>query len=83
MCQELQAGRWTEAGEREKYQELNTLIAHLDIPVTFAALGASNAYQFHGELPRGREALLAALDGIIRRESEERLRSYRAALPHF
>ena len=82
LYQELQAGRWTEAGEREKYQELNTLIAHLDIPVTFAALGASNAYQFQGELPGDREALLSALDRIIRREPEERLRTYRTTLPH-
>ena len=82
LYQELQAGRWTEAGEREKYQELNTLIAHLDIPVAFAALGASNAYQFQGRLPEDREALLSALDRIIRRESEDRLRSYRTALPH-
>ena len=82
LYQEIQAGAWTEAGELEKFQELKTLVSRLDIPVTFAALGASNAYQFHGELPRDREALLAALDGIIRRESEERLRSYRAALPH-
>ena len=82
LYQELQAGRWTEAGEREKYQELNTLIAHLDIPVTFAALGASNAYQFQGRLPEDREALLSALDRIIRREPEERLRTYRTTLPH-
>ena len=33
-------------------------------------------------LPEEREALLSALDGIIRRESEDRLRSYRTALPH-
>ncbi len=82
LYQEIQAGSWTEAGEVEKYGELKTLVSHLDIPVTFAALGASNAYQFQGRLPEDREALLSALDGIIRRESEDRLRSYRTALPH-
>ena len=66
----------------EKYEELKTLVSHLTIPVTFAALGASNAYQFQGELPGDREALLSALDRIIRRESEDRLRSYRTNLPH-
>lgn len=82
LYREIQAGNWREAGEVEKYGELKTLVSHLDIPVTFAALGASNAYQFQGRLPEEREALLAALDGIIRRESEDRLRSYRTTLPH-
>lgn len=82
LYREIQAGSWTEAGEVEKYEELKILVSHLDIPVTFAALGASNAYQFQGRLPEDREALLSALDGIIRRESEDRLRSYRTALPH-
>ncbi|MEY8402072.1 radical SAM protein [Oscillospiraceae bacterium 44-34] len=82
LYQEIQAGNWTEAGEVEKYEELKTLVSHLTIPVTFAALGSSNAYQFQGELPGDREALLSALDRIIRRESEDRLRSYRTNLPH-
>lgn len=82
LYQEIQAGNWTEAGEVEKYEELKTLVSRLDVSVTFAALGASNAYQFQGRLPEDRAALLSALDGIIRRESEDRLRSYRTALPH-
>ena len=82
LYQEIQAGNWTEAGELEKFQELKVLISRLDIPVTFAALGASNAYQFQGRLPEDREALLSALDRIMERESEDGLRSYRTALPH-
>ena len=82
LYREIQAGNWAEAGEIEKFQELKALVSYLDIPVTFAALGASNAYQFQGRLPEDREALLSALDRIIRRESEDRLRSYRTALPH-
>ena len=82
LYREIQGGNWAEAGEIEKFQELKTLVSCLDIPVTFAALGASNAYQFQGRLPEDREALLFALDQIIRRESEDRLRSYRTALPH-
>lgn len=82
LYREIQAGNWREAGEVEKYEELKTLASRLDIPVIFAALGASNAYQFQGRLPEDREAILAALDGIIRRESEDRLRSYRTTLSH-
>ena len=82
LYREIQGGNWAEAGEIEKFQELKALVSCLDIPVTFAALGASNAYQFQGRLPEDREALLSTLDQIIRRESEDRLRSYRTALPH-
>lgn len=82
LYEELKAGNWAEAGELEKLAEVRALIAGLDIPVTFAALGASNAFRFQGELPRDREGLLAALDRIIGRESEERLRQYREELPH-
>lgn len=82
LYREIQGGNWAEAGEIEKFQELKALVSYLDIPVTFAALGASNAYQFQGRLPEDREALLSALDRIIRRESEDRLRSYRTTLPH-
>lgn len=82
LYQEIQAGNWAEAGEVEKYEELKALISCLDIPVAFAALGASNAYQFQGQLPRDRESLLSALNQIIRRENEGSLRSYRTSLPH-
>ena len=82
LYQEIQAGSWAEAGEVEKYEELKALVSHLTIPVTFAALGASNAYQFQGRLPEDRQALLSTLDQIIPPEGEERLRSYRTTLPH-
>ena len=82
LYQEIQAGSWTEAGEVEKYEELKILVSPLNIPVTVAALGAPTAYQLQGHLQESREALLAALDRIIQRESEDKLRSYRTALPH-
>ena len=82
LYQDIQAGRWAEAGELEKLTELQVLISRLDIPVTFAALGASNAYQFQGRLPDQREALLSTLEGLIRRGDETRLRTYRTTLPH-
>lgn len=82
LYQDIQAGRWAEAGELEKLAELQVLISRLDIPVTFAALGASNAYQFQGKLPDQREALLATLERLIQRGDETRLRAYRTTLPH-
>lgn len=79
---EIQRGIWREQGELEKYREVRTLIESLHIPTIFAAMGASNAYQFHGRLPRDKEKLLSFLDGIIENTSEEGLRRYRQNVHH-
>ena len=79
---EIQRGNWKEESELEKYKEVRTLIEHLQIPVIFAAMGASNAYQFHGQLPRDKEKLLAFLDEITGTVSEEELQRYRKSVHH-
>lgn len=79
---EIQAGRWKEESELEKLEELRTLIAHLEIPVYFATLGASNAVWVQGTLPEDREAMTARLAEVCRAENEAPFRHYRTALPH-
>ena len=82
LYQEIQRGTWIEESEIEKYQEVKVLIANLSIPVTFAAMGASNAFQLYGVLPQDKETLLATIDKIISEVGEEELRQYRKNLPH-
>ncbi len=82
LYQEILAGNWTEAGEREKLEEVRTLVEKLDIPVIFAALGASNAVNMEGRLPEARNVLISLLNGVISRYSESDLRRYREQLPH-
>ena len=82
LYQEMQRGNWKEAGEIEKYKEIRTLLESLEIPTRFAALGASNAFQFQGTLPEDRDALAAALDKIIETVKEDDLREYRVDLRH-
>ncbi|MCI8403261.1 MAG: radical SAM protein [Lachnospiraceae bacterium] len=79
---EIRRGSWQEEGELEKYKEVRTLIENLQIPVIFAAMGASNAYQFYGQLPKDRKKLLAFLDEIIGNVSEEELQRYRKSVHH-
>lgn len=79
---EIQRGNWQEEGELEKYKEVRTLIENLQIPTTFAAMGASNAYQFYGQLPRDKKKLLSFLDEIIENVSEEELQRYRKSVYH-
>lgn len=79
---EIQRGNWQEEGELEKYKEVRTLVEKLQIPVGFAAMGASNAFQFHGQLPEDRKKLLTFLDKIIGNVSEEELQRYRKSVRH-
>ena len=74
LYQEIQRGNWKEESEIEKYKEIRTLLESLEIPTQFAALGASNAFQFQGTLPEDKEALAAALDKIIETVKEDDLR---------
>lgn len=82
LYQEIRRGRWKEEREIEKYKEIRTLLESLEIPTQFAALGASNAFQFQGTLPEDKEALAAALDKIIETVKEDDLREYRVNLRH-
>ena len=51
-------------GRVEKLEELKTLVEHLERPLCFAALGASNAVSVHGFLPEERDAVAAAGAGL-------------------
>lgn len=82
LYQEIQRGTWAEESEIEKYHEIRVLVDKLTIPTTFAALGASNAFQLYGELPKDKDKLLRTLDTIIQTVSEDQLRQYRTTLPH-
>ncbi len=82
LYQEVQRGNWKEESEIEKYKEIRTLLENLEIPTQFAALGASNAFQFQGTLPEDKEALSTALNKIIKTAKEDDLREYRVNLRH-
>ena len=82
LYQEILQGNWKEESETEKYQEVAALIKNLEIPTTFAAMGASNAFQIQGKLPKDREKLLTFLDHVITNIGEEELRRYRKSVYH-
>lgn len=79
---EIQNGNWVEESETEKYNELKMLINSLSIKTHFAALGASNAVQLHGNLPSDRVELISVIDEVINRYGESELKRYRKNLKH-
>ena len=58
------------------------MVEGLEIPTEFAALGASNAFQLHGALPKDKDKLLAFLDDVIENVGEDELRRYRKSVRH-
>ena len=79
---EIQKGNWKEELEIEKYKELKTLVENLNIPVWFAAMGASNAIPIQGTLPEDTRKVLNVLEQIIGSVDEGELRHYRKNLRH-
>ncbi len=82
LYREMEADRWEEEAEVEKYEEIRELVRLLEVPTKFAMLGASNPVMLRGKLPEHREQITDALDSIINNIGEERLRSYRTNLRH-
>lgn len=82
LYQEIRKGNWQPEGEKEKYMEMKTLVENLAIETEFAAMGASNAVQIYGVLPRDKAKLLAVLDEITDSVDEKELEHYRKNLRH-
>ncbi len=82
LYREIRQGNWKEESEIEKYREVRTLVESLEIPTEFAALGASNAFQFHGVLPGDKKKLLVFLEDVIKNVGEDKLRHYRESVRH-
>lgn len=79
---EIRKGNWQPEGEKEKYMEMKTLVENLTIETEFAAMGASNAVQLYGILPKDKEKLLAVLEGITGSVDEKELEHNRKNLRH-
>lgn len=79
---EIQRGNWQEESETEKLMEMRTLIESLDIRTHFAALGASNMFNFQGRIPEDRDILINEINEILKKYNEDKLRDYRVNLKH-
>lgn len=79
---EILLNNWHEESETEKLIEMRTLIENLEIRTHFAALGASNMFIMHGDLPSDKEKLVREIDSILDNFSEADMREYRVNLKH-
>ncbi|MDE6828677.1 MAG: radical SAM protein [Alistipes sp.] len=82
LAADVAAGRFVEAGERERLEELRTFIAALTVPATLMGHTVSNTVPLLGRLPEDRARLLSELDGALARFDESDLAAYRRGIVH-
>ncbi len=79
---EVATGTFIESSERERLEELKTLIFNLmpDTPVTILANTISNPVPLVGYLPNERAKLVAEIQNILDTVSEDELTRYRSSI---
>ena len=82
LAADVAAGRFVEATERERLEELRTFLAELVVPTTLMGHTVSNAVPLLGRLPEERGRLLRELDEALARCSEAELAAYRRGIGH-
>ncbi len=82
LAADVAAGRFVEAGERERLEELRAFIAALTVPATLMGHTVSNTVPLLGRLPEDRARLLRELDDALARFSENELAAYRRGISH-
>lgn len=71
LYQQMMAGEWTEASEKERLEEIRTLIAELQIPITINSGTSTSTVRFEVTLPQEKEQILRELDKVIDRFDEK------------
>ncbi len=61
----MKEGEWAEATEKERIEEMRTLISELTIPVTINSGTSTSSVVFEAALPEEKEHILRELDKII------------------
>lgn len=80
LYQMSQRGEFIPAGEKERIEELQTFLKHLQIRVHVFANTISNFYPITAYLPKERENAIGELQYILETVSEEEMREYRKNL---
>lgn len=80
LAEDVRAGRFRMAGERELLREIRTLVAELACKTLVSTAHVSDAVQVEGVLPRDRAPMLARLDRAIAELDEGTLSRYRRSV---
>ncbi len=82
LAADTAVGRFREASERERLEELRTFLSRLTIPTTIMGHTVSNTVPLLGRLPEERGRLLRELGDALARFDESDLAAYRRGIVH-
>lgn len=71
LYQEMQEGNFKDASEKERIQEMRTLVANMNNKITVDSMTAASSIYFKANLPDDKQALVTELDKIIENHTEE------------
>lgn len=71
LYNEMQAGKFEEASEKERIQEIRTLIANMNNKITVDTQTAASSIYFKANLPEDKDELIAKLDETIENFTEK------------
>ena len=80
LFEQMQAGQWVEASEKERIEEIRTLLAELQIPITVNSGTSTTTVRFEVKLPEERQQILSQLDEVLDKfdeKTENALRRWR------
>ncbi|MEE0722655.1 MAG: radical SAM protein [Caecibacter sp.] len=65
LYKQMKDGLWTEATEKERIEEIHTLIKELQIPITINSGTSTSSVQFEVKLPEDKDEILGKLGYIL------------------
>ena len=71
LYNEMQQGKWVEAGEKERLMEFRTLLAELKNPINVYSVTSTVSFPFVVDLPEGKKEILRHLDDEIASVTED------------
>lgn len=77
LSADVRAGKFAEATEAERYEELKELVERIEVPTIFKAEHVTLPEPIRGRLPEDRERLVAQLDNLIDRAKSGQLDGFR------
>lgn len=82
LYSQMEAGEWAEATEKERIEEIRTLISELEIPITINSGTSASSVNFEVTLPEEKDRIIMELDRILERfdeRTEKELKRWRHA----
>nr|MCR5668517.1 hypothetical protein [Lachnospiraceae bacterium] len=80
LSKDLKAGKFTEATELERFEELKALIQAINVPTVFKAEHVTMPAPIRGTLPKDKDEIIAYLDNLIEAAKKGAFDNYRSGV---